>query len=173
MICVRFSFNATAPQPARWRPRTAWCCGKSVTPSRRLYVFGLLAVSFHGSLVLITNETTGFVHEGHVEMTTYSPKASEITRSWHVIDAENLVLGRLCTEVARLLRGKHKPVFAPHIDTGDRSHHQCQQGRYQGAKATRVCTATVDTQAKTETQPVRRYAGIQRCAECDRDAQSR
>jgi large subunit ribosomal protein L13 len=52
-------------------------------------------------------------------MPTYSPKASEIQRSWHVIDAEGLVLGRLSTEVARLLRGKHKPVFAPHLDTGD------------------------------------------------------
>lgn len=52
-------------------------------------------------------------------MRTYSPKASEITRAWHVIDAEGLVLGRLCTEVARLLRGKHKPIFAPHMDTGD------------------------------------------------------
>ncbi|MFM7535870.1 MAG: 50S ribosomal protein L13 [Acidimicrobiales bacterium] len=52
-------------------------------------------------------------------MPTYSPKASEITRAWHVIDAEGLVLGRLCTEVARILRGKHKPTFAPHIDTGD------------------------------------------------------
>jgi large subunit ribosomal protein L13 len=52
-------------------------------------------------------------------MTTYSPKVAEITRAWHVIDAENMVLGRLCTEVARLLRGKHKPIFAPHIDTGD------------------------------------------------------
>ena len=52
-------------------------------------------------------------------MTTYSPKASEITRAWHVIDADNLVLGRLCTEVARLLRGKHKPIFTPHADTGD------------------------------------------------------
>ena len=51
--------------------------------------------------------------------TTYSPKASEITRAWHVIDAEGLVLGRLCTEAARILRGKHKPIFAPHIDTGD------------------------------------------------------
>jgi large subunit ribosomal protein L13 len=51
--------------------------------------------------------------------TTYSPKASEITRSWHVIDAEGLVLGRLATEAARVLRGKHKPTFAPHIDTGD------------------------------------------------------
>ena len=52
-------------------------------------------------------------------MRTYSPKASEITRAWHVIDAEGLVLGRLCTEAARLLRGKHKTTFAPHMDTGD------------------------------------------------------
>jgi large subunit ribosomal protein L13 len=50
---------------------------------------------------------------------TFSPKPSDITRSWHVIDAEDLVLGRLATEVARLLRGKHKPIFAPHLDTGD------------------------------------------------------
>jgi large subunit ribosomal protein L13 len=52
-------------------------------------------------------------------MRTYSPKASEITRAWHVIDAEGMVLGRVCTEAARILRGKHKPIFAPHIDTGD------------------------------------------------------
>lgn len=52
-------------------------------------------------------------------MRTYSPKASEITRKWYVIDAEDLVLGRLSTEVARLLRGKHKPTFAPHMDMGD------------------------------------------------------
>ena len=52
-------------------------------------------------------------------MRTYSPKASEITRKWHVVDSEGLVLGRLATEVARVLRGKHKPVFAPHLDTGD------------------------------------------------------
>jgi large subunit ribosomal protein L13 len=52
-------------------------------------------------------------------MRTYSPKASEIERAWHVVDADGMVLGRLCTEVARLLRGKHKPIFAPHLDTGD------------------------------------------------------
>ena len=52
-------------------------------------------------------------------MRTYSPKASEITRKWYVIDAEDLVLGRLSTEAARLLRGKHKPTYAPHLDTGD------------------------------------------------------
>jgi large subunit ribosomal protein L13 len=50
---------------------------------------------------------------------TYTPKASEIERSWHLVDADGLVLGRMATEVARLLRGKHKPTFAPHIDTGD------------------------------------------------------
>jgi len=50
---------------------------------------------------------------------TFSPKPSDITRSWHVVDAEGLVLGRLSTEVARLLRGKHKPIYAPHLDTGD------------------------------------------------------
>jgi large subunit ribosomal protein L13 len=50
---------------------------------------------------------------------TYSPKASEITRKWFVIDAEDLVLGRLSTEAARILRGKHKPVYAPHMDMGD------------------------------------------------------
>ena len=53
-------------------------------------------------------------------MPTYSPKASEIQRRWYVVDAEGLVLGRLATEVARILRGKHKPTFAPHMDTGDR-----------------------------------------------------
>lgn len=52
-------------------------------------------------------------------MRTYSPKASEITRKWFVIDAEDLVLGRLSTEAARILRGKHKPVYAPNLDMGD------------------------------------------------------
>ena len=52
-------------------------------------------------------------------MPTYSPKSSEIQRAWFVIDADGLVLGRVATEVARILRGKHKTIFAPHIDTGD------------------------------------------------------
>jgi large subunit ribosomal protein L13 len=50
---------------------------------------------------------------------TYTPKASEIQRDWYVVDADGLVLGRLATEVARVLRGKHKPSYAPHLDTGD------------------------------------------------------
>jgi large subunit ribosomal protein L13 len=50
---------------------------------------------------------------------TYSPKGSDITRQWHVIDASDVVLGRLASHVAVLLRGKHKPIFAPHVDTGD------------------------------------------------------
>ena len=52
-------------------------------------------------------------------MRTYSPKASEITREWHVIDATDVVLGRLATQTAALLRGKHKPTFVPHMDVGD------------------------------------------------------
>ena len=52
-------------------------------------------------------------------MRTYSPKPTDVHRAWHVIDADGLVLGRLSTEVATLLRGKHKPIFAPHLDTGD------------------------------------------------------
>lgn len=52
-------------------------------------------------------------------MRTFSPKASDISHQWHVIDASDVVLGRLASQVAVLLRGKHKPVFAPHMDTGD------------------------------------------------------
>jgi large subunit ribosomal protein L13 len=50
---------------------------------------------------------------------TYSPKPGEIERRWHVIDANDVVLGRLASQAATLLRGKHKPQFAPHVDTGD------------------------------------------------------
>lgn len=52
-------------------------------------------------------------------MRTFQPKPDDIQRAWHVIDAEGAVLGRLATEVATLLRGKHKPIWAPHVDTGD------------------------------------------------------
>ncbi len=52
-------------------------------------------------------------------MSTYSPKPGEVTRNWLVIDAEDVVLGRLAVTAATLLRGKHKPTFAPHVDTGD------------------------------------------------------
>ena len=52
-------------------------------------------------------------------MRTYSPKPGEVDRAWHVIDATDVVLGRLASQAATLLRGKHKPTFAPHVDTGD------------------------------------------------------
>ncbi len=52
-------------------------------------------------------------------MRTYSPKPGDINREWHVIDATDVVLGRLAVQTANLLRGKHKPIFAPHMDTGD------------------------------------------------------
>ncbi|WP_026119489.1 50S ribosomal protein L13 [Nocardiopsis ganjiahuensis] len=52
-------------------------------------------------------------------MRTYSPKPSDVQRQWHVVDATDLVLGRMSSQIATLLRGKHKPYYAPHIDTGD------------------------------------------------------
>ena len=52
-------------------------------------------------------------------MRTYSPKPADIQREWHVIDATDVVLGRLAVQTANLLRGKHKTIFAPHVDTGD------------------------------------------------------
>jgi large subunit ribosomal protein L13 len=52
-------------------------------------------------------------------VSTFTPTPADITRAWHVVDADGMVLGRLATEVARILRGKHKAIFAPHVDTGD------------------------------------------------------
>ena len=52
-------------------------------------------------------------------MPTYTPKAGDVTREWHIIDATDVVLGRLSVQAATLLRGKHKPTFAPHVDMGD------------------------------------------------------
>ncbi|WP_169951827.1 50S ribosomal protein L13 [Microbispora sp. H11081] len=52
-------------------------------------------------------------------MRTFSPKPNDVERQWYVIDATDVVLGRLASQVATLLRGKHKPIFAPHVDTGD------------------------------------------------------
>jgi len=50
---------------------------------------------------------------------TFTPKQNDINRKWFVVDAKNQVLGRLATRVAHILRGKHKPIFAPHVDVGD------------------------------------------------------
>lgn len=52
-------------------------------------------------------------------MKTFSPKQTDIDRKWYLVDARQQVLGRLATQVARILRGKHKPIFAPHVDVGD------------------------------------------------------
>ncbi|MCC6799243.1 MAG: 50S ribosomal protein L13 [Anaerolineae bacterium] len=52
-------------------------------------------------------------------MKTYTPKPAEIEREWFVVDAKDQTLGRLATQIAVLLRGKHKPIFAPHMDVGD------------------------------------------------------
>ena len=55
----------------------------------------------------------------HVGRPTRSAKAQEVERRWYVVDASDLVLGRLATRLATILRGKHRPIFTPHVDTGD------------------------------------------------------
>jgi large subunit ribosomal protein L13 len=65
------------------------------------------------------NKESSLASQRKPVMSTYSPKPGDITRSWHVIDANDVVLGRLAVTAATLLRGKHKPTFAPHIDGGD------------------------------------------------------
>lgn len=57
--------------------------------------------------------------DGLPDVSTYTPKPGDVTRAWHVIDASDVVLGRLAVTAATLLRGKHKPSFAPHVDGGD------------------------------------------------------
>ena len=52
-------------------------------------------------------------------MRTYSPKQAELEHQWHLVDAEGMALGRLASQIAQLIRGKHKPTFAPHADGGD------------------------------------------------------
>ncbi|MBN2396842.1 MAG: uL13 family ribosomal protein, partial [Deltaproteobacteria bacterium] len=52
-------------------------------------------------------------------MKTYNAKKEDVARDWYLIDADGKVLGRLAVEIARRLRGKHKPVYTPHVDTGD------------------------------------------------------
>jgi large subunit ribosomal protein L13 len=61
----------------------------------------------------------GFTSPKAFRVRTFTPKSRDIVRQWHVIDADGAILGRLSTEVATLLRGKHKPIWAPHLDTGD------------------------------------------------------
>ena len=63
--------------------------------------------------------STPSITEQGILVRTYSPKPADITRAWRIVDADGLVLGRLATEVASVLRGKHKPIFAPNIDIGD------------------------------------------------------
>ena len=70
-------------------------------------------LTWEGSLVLYF---ATFLKEG---MKTYSPKPHEVKRDWHVVDASTAPLGRLATQISLMLRGKHKPTFAPHTDAGD------------------------------------------------------
>ena len=59
------------------------------------------------------------IHRREIPLSTYMPKASDITRKWYVVDAEGMVFGRLASQVANILRGKNKPIYTPNMDTGD------------------------------------------------------
>src|SRR3954467_9274316 len=80
-----------------------------------------LASALHAPRRMSTRITTDPVRNQTkaTAVRTYSPKPGDIPREWHVIDATDVVLGRLAVQAATLLRGKHKPTYAPHLDTGD------------------------------------------------------
>lgn len=70
-----------------------------------------------------TAKSMGFFYDsmpgGKMNLKTFSAKKEDVTRKWHIVDAEGRTLGRMASEVAKILRGKHKPIFTPHVDTGD------------------------------------------------------
>jgi len=68
---------------------------------------------------LLFKYTDSFIRERKVKKYTYSAKRSDIDEKWWLVDAEGAVLGRLATQIAARLRGKHNPMFTPHTDTGD------------------------------------------------------
>jgi len=77
------------------------------------------AVWFDSHGVSVIESGTFKNYDGRVSMKTFSAKPHEVKREWFVVDAQDKVLGRLAAEIARRLRGKHKPEFTPHVDTGD------------------------------------------------------
>ncbi len=99
--------------PAAWQTR--------FDPTANGPVSLTAAVRAHSALPVVRRTDLSIQHEMRQgrPVRTYSPKPGEITRRWHVIDATDVVLGRLASHAAQLLRGKHKPIFAPHVDTGD------------------------------------------------------
>lgn len=78
----------------------------------------VLSLTF-GTLLSIDLVPTLILIEEQLTMKTYTPKEGEVSQDWYVVDAEDKILGRMATEIATRLRGKHKPEFAPHVDTGD------------------------------------------------------
>ncbi len=74
---------------------------------------------WHREVILLLASVTVEQETKAKTVRTYTPKPGDINRQWHVIDATDVVLGRLASQTATLLRGKHKPTFAPHMDMGD------------------------------------------------------
>jgi large subunit ribosomal protein L13 len=75
--------------------------------------------NFHGYLPFAIISELGSICMSMIKMRTFSAKHNEVERAWFVVDAEDKILGRLASEIAKRLRGKHKPEYTPHVDTGD------------------------------------------------------
>src|SRR6476661_6497752 len=108
-------------------------------------------------------------------MGSFVPTAGSVQRQWHVIDAEDLVLGRVATEAARLLQGKHKPIYTPYIDTGDHVVVlNAAKVKLTAARKSRSCTGiTADTKVacarsapRTSARRTRSGWLKKRCAAC-------
>src|SRR5690606_11796860 len=87
-----------ASSPELWRRRSWAACARQDLPNP---------------------DSNSFIPDRRLTVRTFSPKAADVERQWYVIDATGVVLGRLASQIATLLRGKHKPIYAPHVDTGD------------------------------------------------------
>ena len=96
-------------------------------------------------------------------MSTYSPKPGDINHAWHVIDATDVVLGRLAAQAATLLRGKHKPTYAAHMDTGD---------FVVIVNAANVVMTSAPTSSSTGTRATRAVCGSGRSARCSRSTRT-
>jgi len=99
-------------------PHIVSAVGSMSSPSSRGHLPSPLWLTGNPQRIILVSFAK-FHSTGHFSMKTYSAKPQDITRDWYVIDANDKVLGRLASGIAHRLRGKHKPIYTPHVDTGD------------------------------------------------------
>ena len=111
-LVVRTAATSSQTPDRRGSDRVTTCT-TTVAPPHSLHRYHCIAITASLPLVSQPRENEG------LSVRTYTPKPGEVERQWYVIDATDVVLGRLASQTAILLRGKHKPTFAPHVDGGD------------------------------------------------------